>query len=112
MVVSTKRNNKNFVGGKIVDAIIDVGDGHFAGVDIVWNIDESICEHYTQILFLIQELGYPVDLESVRFTRDELMTSYRQLVVEIKDTLIFDEDFINDFPDKINSFIKIYCSPK
>ena len=31
---------------------------------------------------------------------------------QFKDTLIFDEDFINDFPDKINSFIKIYCSPK
>ena len=81
----------------------------FVGVDEFLVIDESISEHYTQILFLIKEMCYPVDLDSLQFSREELMDSVRNDFLIHKESMIFDDHFVDELPNKIDSFIRNYC---
>ena len=94
---------------KIHSEIDNENDDKFNGVDKNLGIDESIIEHYTQILFLVHEMGNPIDLEEFRFTRDELIEYYKKDILANKDELIFDEDFIIDFPEYIDDFIREFC---
>jgi hypothetical protein len=94
---------------KISIEIENETDEKFAGVDESLVIDESISEHYTQILFLIREMCYPVDLVELQFSRDELMDSVRNNFLIHRDSMIFDDYFIDELPEKIDSFIRNYC---
>lgn len=97
---------------KIHSEIDNENEAKFIGVNKNMSIDESIIEHYTQILFLIHEMGYPIDWPSFRFTRNELIECYKRDILANKDELIFDEDFIIDFPEYIDDFIREFCIPQ
>jgi len=104
---------------KIHSEIDNGNDGKFIGVEKnMSHIHEDVEEHYTQILFLIQEMGYPIDWPSFSFTRDELIEYYEKDVLANIDVMFSNpgsesnNDFIIAFPEYIDDFIRSFCIPQ